>query len=223
MRILFAEDDKDLGEAVQQALTEYGYTVDLIKDGKSAQHALLNQHFDTLILDLGLPKRSGLDVLKSIRARNITIPVIILTAREGIQDRVEVLDSGADDYMVKPFDLHELNARIRAVQRRTAERAKPVLSYGPIMLDPAAHTVTIDGKLINASRREFTLLQKLLENIGRVVSRDKLMQTLYGWGDDIDSNTLEVHIHNVRKKFGDTLPIQTIRGVGYMIRKESQG
>lgn len=149
----------------------------------------------------------------------MTLPVVILTARESIEDRVKGLDAGADDYITKPFDLDELCARIRALRRRTAARAKPTIAHGEISLDPASHVVYLKNEVVNISRREFALLQKLLENSGRVLSREQLTQTLYGWGDDIDSNALEVHIHNLRKKFGNNL-IRTIRGVGYMVDEE---
>ncbi len=218
MRILLVEDDQLLGDGLRSGLTQYGYTVDWVKDGQAALHALLTETFDMVVLDLGIPKRSGLDVLKTVRGKNINTPVVILTARETIEDRVKGLDAGADDYLVKPFDLNELCARIRALQRRSKQRAKPKLTHGDITIDLASHTVLLNDQVINISRREFALIQKLLENVGRVISRDQLSQTLYGWGDDVDSNALEVHIHNLRKKFGTKL-IRTIRGVGYMIEK----
>jgi two-component system response regulator QseB len=161
---------------------------------------------------------SGLDVLKTIREKNIITPVVILTARDTVDDRVKGLDAGADDYLTKPFDLDELCARMRALQRRSKARAKPIISYTNITLDPASHVVTLKGKEVMVSRREFALLQKLLENAGRVISREQLNQTLYGWGENIDSNALEVHIHNLRKRFGAKV-IRTIRGVGYMVEK----
>lgn len=219
MRVLLVEDDELLGDGVRVGLTQYGYTVDWVKDGNSALQVLLGENFDTVVLDIGLPKKSGLEVLKAIRAKNITTPVLILTAHELVEDRVRGLDAGADDYLVKPFDLGELTARIRALHRRTAARADPVITYREISLDPASHIVFLNGEPVTISRREFALLQKLLENPGRVLSREQLSQTLYGWGDDIDSNALEVHIHNLRKKFGPQM-IRTIRGVGYMVEKE---
>lgn len=219
MRVLLVEDDELLGDAIRAGLTQYGYTVDWVKDGQSALQVILSENFDTVVLDLEIPKRSGLEVLTAIRAKNITTPVLILTARELVDDRIKGLDAGADDYMVKPFDLGELCARIRALQRRTASRAEPTISYKNITLDPASHLVFVDGEMVPISRREFALLQKLLENVGRVITREHLSQALYGWGDDIDSNALEVHIHNLRKKFGTQL-IRTIRGVGYMVAKE---
>lgn len=221
MRVLLVEDDELLGDAVRVGLMQFGYAVDWVKDGQTALHVLLSEHFDTVVLDLGLPKRSGLEVLKSIRSKNLPTPVLILTAKESIEDRVKGLDAGGDDYMIKPFDLGELCARIRALQRRTAARAEPTITYKNIVVDPASHVVSVSDEQITISRREFALLQKLLENVGKVLSREQLTQSLYGWGDDIDSNALEVHIHNLRKKFGAGL-IRTIRGVGYMVEKEKQ-
>lgn len=220
MRVLLVEDDELLGDGIRTGLKHYGHTIDWVKDGKSANDVLSTsyENFDIIVLDLGLPKLSGLDVLRKLRERNSTTPVIILTARETIDDRVKGLDAGADDYLTKPFDLDELCARMRALQRRSKSRAKPILTYGDITLDPASHMVTQDKKPVMVSRREFSLLQKLIENAGRVISREQLNQTLYGWGENIDSNALEVHIHNLRKRFG-TKTIRTIRGVGYMAEK----
>lgn len=218
MRILLVEDDELLGDGVRHGLNQYGYTVDWAKDGQTALQAILTENFDLIILDIGLPKKSGLEVLKAARSRNLATPVIILTARETVEDRVKGLDAGADDYITKPFDLEEVAARIRAMLRRSVARAEPILTYGQITLDPASHSVFKEGELMNISRREYALLNKLLENVGRVISREQLTQTLYGWGDEVDSNALEVHIHNLRKKFGSNF-IRTIRGVGYMIDK----
>lgn len=220
MRVLLVEDDEMLGEVVRNGLTQYGYTVDWVKDGQSAQAALLSEGdtFDIVVLDIGLPRKSGLEVLKTVRSKNIATPVVVLTARETIEDRVKGLDAGADDYIVKPFDLDELCARMRALQRRTTSRAAPKIVHENITIDPAAHTVTLNDQDIKLSRREFVLLLKLIENAGRVLSREHLTSSLYGWGDEIDSNALEVHIHNLRKKFGGHL-IRTIRGVGYMVDK----
>ncbi len=219
MRILLVEDDLLLGDGVRAGLTHYGYAVDWLKDGLSATHALKTDTFDLIVLDLGLPKRTGLQVLQEIRARGTTTPVLILTAHDSIEDRIKGLDSGADDYLTKPFDLDELCARLRALQRRFAARAAPLISYGDLLLDPASHTVSIKGEPVQLPRREFSLLQKLLENVGHVLSRESLAQSLYGWDDSVDSNALEVHIHNLRKKLGANF-IRTIRGVGYMAEKE---
>jgi two-component system, OmpR family, response regulator QseB len=218
MRVLVVEDDKLLGEALVIGLGQYGYAVDLVEDGQTALQAILSENFDTIVLDLELPKRSGLDVLRAARAKNVTTPVLILTAKELVEDRVKGLDAGADDYLVKPFDLDELSARIRALQRRRVSRAEPIISYGNITLDPASRSAYLGEETLILSRREFALIFKLLENVGRVLSREQLTQTLYGWGDEIDSNALEVHIHNLRKKFGHNL-IRTIRGVGYVVEK----
>lgn len=218
MRILLVEDDELLGDGLRTGLIQYGYAVDWLKDGASADQALKTENFDLVVLDLGLPKMPGVQVLQNLRGRGQTMPVLILTARESIEDRVKGLDSGADDYLTKPFDLDELCARLRALQRRFTARAEPLLSHESITLDPASHTVTLNNETINLSRREFALLHKLLENAGRVLSREHLTQSLYGWGEDVDSNALEVHIHNLRKKFGQDF-IRTIRGIGYMIDK----
>ncbi len=221
MRILLVEDDELLGDGLRTGLIQSGYTVDWLKDGLSADQALQTENFDIIVLDLGLPKLPGIKVLQNLRARGLTIPVLILTARESIEDRVKGLDSGADDYLTKPFDLGELNARLRALQRRFTDRAVPLIVHENIKLDPAAHTVTMNDEPVNVSRREFALLHKLLENAGRVLSREHLTQSLYGWGEDVDSNALEVHIHNLRKKFGQDF-IRTIRGIGYMIEKNEE-
>lgn len=223
MRILLVEDDELLGDGIRTGLKHYGYTVDWVKDGRAAYRVLTTpqEEFDVVVLDLGLPKMSGLDLLKSIRERHIATRVIILTAREAVEDRVKGLDSGADDYLTKPFNFEELCARIRALKRRPQGRATPGIEHGNILLDPASHMVQQEGKEVIISRREFALLQKLLENTGRVISREQLNQTLYGWGENIDSNALEVHIHNLRKRFGTDL-IRTVRGVGYMIAKAEE-
>lgn len=218
MRILLVEDDELLGDGLRTGLAQYGHTVDWLKDGASADQALKTENFDVIVLDLGLPRLSGIEVLQNFRGRGQTTPVIILTARESIEDRIKGLDNGADDYLIKPFDLDELCARLRALQRRFNARAESTLSHGNVVLDPAAHIVKMDGEIVNVSRREFALLNKLLENVGRVLSRENLAQSLYGWGEDVDSNALEVHVHNLRKKFGQDF-ILTIRGIGYMIDK----
>lgn len=218
MRILLVEDDELLGEAAKTGLTQYGYTVDWLKDGESAKHALKTEHFDLVVLDLGLPRLPGLTLLQLTRQSGNKTPIIILTARESVEDRVKGLDLGADDYLTKPFDMHELSARVRALIRRSTGRAKSTIQYKHITLDPASHSVTTHGEEVNVPRREFALLQKLLENAGNVLSREQLMQSVYGWEEDVDSNALEVHIHNLRKKL-DAGFIRTIRGVGYMVEK----
>lgn len=218
MRLLLVEDDELLGDAVVAGLTQFGYLVDWFKDGETAKAAIKTGIFEVIILDIGLPKISGLAFLQSLRNDGYKTPVIILTARDAIDDRVKGLDSGADDYLVKPFDLNELSARVRALTRRSQGRADALLQYRNIILDPAAHSVYLDKILINVPRREFSLLQKLLEHKGRVLSREQLMQSIYGWEEDVDSNALEVHIHNLRKKLNADF-IRTIRGVGYMVEK----
>lgn len=218
MRLLLVEDDELLGDAVKTGLSQFGYIVDWLKDGEVARSALKTELFELIILDIGLPKLSGINLLQSLRLDGNTTPVIILTARESIEDRIKGLDSGADDYIIKPFDLNELNARIRALIRRSQGRADTTLQYRNVILDPAAHSVMVDNQTINVPRREFSLLQKLLENSGQVLSREQLMQSIYGWDEDVDSNALEVHIHNLRKKLNANY-IRTIRGIGYMAEK----
>jgi len=219
MRVLLVEDDELLGDGIRLVLLQFGYLVEWVKDGKTALKTILSESFDTIVLDLGLPKLSGVEVLTAMRLKNITTPVLVLTARDAIESRVTVLDAGADDYLIKPFELDELCARIRALHRRASPvRNNPVIYHGNVVLDTANHTFYVDGKSLNISRREFMLLQKLLENVGRVLSREQLSQSLYSWDDEIDSNVLEVHMHNLRKKIGIPL-IRTIRGVGYMIEK----
>ncbi len=219
MRLLLVEDDELLGDALKTGLTQFGYLVDWLKDGETAKMTLKTEPFDLIILDLGLPKLSGSALLQYIRQEGNQTPVMILTAREAIEDRVKGLDAGADDYMIKPFDLNELSARIRALIRRSQGRADMVIQYQNITLDPAAHTVYLDDEIVNVPRREFALLQKLLENPGHVLSREALMQSIYSWDEDVDSNALEVHIHNLRKKLNSQF-IRTIRGVGYLVEKK---
>jgi two-component system, OmpR family, response regulator QseB len=218
VRIILVEDDELLGDGVYQGLRQIGHIIDWVTDGKTADQALKIDRFDAVILDIGLPSQSGLDVLRQMRQRGDSTPVLILTARETIEDRIAGLDSGADDYMVKPFDLDELCARLRALQRRSHSRAVPLIKHTDIVLDPASHKLTKAGESIHMSRREFALIQRLLENAGRVLSREYLAQTIYDWSEEIDSNALEVHIHKLRKKLGNQF-IRTIRGVGYMIEK----
>ena len=221
MRALLVEDDQLLGDGLRTGLSQKGYTVDWLQDGQEAEHALLNEPFDIVVLDLALPRRSGMDIIKSMRGKGVNTPILVLTAKTDVEQRVSALDSGADDYLAKPFDLNELAARLRSLIRRTSGRAEPIISYGVLSLDPSSHMVYRKGKQINVSPKEFALLHKLLENSGRVLSRDQLAQTLYGWDNEIDSNAVEVHIHNLRKKLGIKI-IRTIRGVGYMIDRNSK-
>ena len=218
MRILLVEDDPQLGDGLTIGLRQAGFAVDWLKDGNSADQALQSETFDFVVLDLGLPQLSGMEVLTRARHRGQHMPILILTARDATGEKVAGLDAGADDYLVKPIDLDELTARIRALTRRSAGRAEPLLIHGELALDPAAHTVTQAGLVVELSSREFSLLQQLLENAGRVLTRTQLEQSIYGWRDEPDSNALEVHIHHLRKKLGSEL-IRTLRGVGYTIAK----
>ena len=218
MRILLVEDDPELGDGLTVGLRQAGFAVDWLRDGHAADLALRDESFDLVVLDLGLPRLSGMDVLKRARDRGQNLPILILTARDATGDKVSGLDAGADDYLVKPIDLDELSARIRALTRRSAGRAAPLLVHGDLTVDPAAHRVTLAEQAIELSSREFSLLQLLLEGAGRVLTRTQLEQSLYGWRDEPDSNALEVHIHHLRKKLGSDL-IRTLRGVGYTIAK----
>jgi len=220
MRLLLVEDDELLGNGLQVGLQQSGYAVDWVKDGQSAELFLGAGTYDLMILDIGLPKRSGLEVLKSLRGAGNPLPVLLLTARDTVEDKVAGLDSGADDYLVKPFDLDELAARIRALLRRRSGRSEPVIRHRDIVLDPASHAVTHAGRPVELAPREFAVLQQLLENRGRVLSRAQLEQNLYSWKDEVDSNAVEVHIHHLRRKLWPEL-IRTIRGVGYVIDKEA--
>lgn len=216
MRVLLVEDDPMIGKSVQQGLRQDGHTADWLRDGQQAELALATTPYDILLLDLGLPGRSGLDVLARLRRSANSIPVLVITARDAIADRIRGLDAGADDYLVKPFDLDELSARMRAVQRRHAGRAEPVIENGPLRLNPATHEVTLDGTPVTLSAREFALLQALLEQPGVPLSRARLEEKLYGWGDEIESNAVEVYIHSLRRKLGAE-QIKNIRGVGYLV------
>ncbi len=216
MRILLVEDDRMLGAGLQVGLRQQGWAVDWARDGELADEALRGEPYDLVLLDLGLPKKSGLEVLAGVRARKNAVPVLILTAQDAVGDRVAGLDAGADDYVVKPFDLDELAARIRALHRRSGGRAEPRLGVGGLALDPAAHEVTLEGEPVALSAREFALLQALLERPGRPLSRAQLEERLYGWGEEVESNAVEVHVHALRKKLGAHW-IRTLRGVGYMV------
>jgi len=218
MRILLVEDDRALGEGIRTALKPEGYTVDWLQDGASALHALNHESFELVILDLGLPRLDGLELLKRLRAAGNPVPVLVLTARDATSDRIAGLDAGADDYLVKPFDVAELKARLRALLRRSFNRPEPVLEYRGILLDPVNQQVSYQGTPINLPRKEFVLLHELLAQPGRVLTRDRLQQVLYGWDEDVESNALEVHIHHLRKKFFPEL-IRTVRGVGYLVDK----
>ncbi|WP_108127091.1 response regulator [Saccharospirillum mangrovi] len=221
MRLLLIEDDDDLRDGVRTALKSEGYTLDCLADGRQALHALRHERFDLVLLDLGLPGLDGLTVLKTLRAEGKPTPVLILTARDAVTDRIAGLDSGADDYLVKPFDITELKARIRALLRRSAGRADSALQYGNLRIDPATQSVHLHDQAIALTRREFALLHELANQPGHVFTRDHLQQLLYGWDDEVESNTLEVHVHHLRKKLFPGL-IRTLRGVGYALDKDAQ-
>ncbi len=216
MRLLLAEDDRMIGAAVRDGLRCEGLAVDWVQDGPAVEAALAAGHYDLLLLDLGLPGREGLAVLRGLRARGKPLPVLVLTARDAVEDRVAGLDAGADDYLVKPFDLKELAARVRAVLRRKGGRASGVIEHAGVRLDPATHEVSRDGLPLALSPREFALLQTLLERPGRIFSRAQLEERLYGWGEEVGSNVIEVHIHSLRRKLGADF-IRNVRGVGYRV------
>ena len=216
MRLLLIEDDEALGEGIHQALAREGYTVDWLKDGSSALHALLSETFDVVVLDLGLPRMGGLEVLRRLRDSGATVPVLILTARDATEDRIAGLDAGADDYLIKPFDLAELKARLRALLRRSAGRARVLIEHAGICLDPSTQQVSYHHQPVSLTPKEYQLLHELLSPPGRVMTRDQLIQLLYGWNEEAESNTLEGHIHHLRKKFSSEL-IRTVRGVGYLV------
>lgn len=221
MRLLLIEDDADLRDGVRTALKSEGYTLDCLGDGQQALHALRHEIFDLVLLDLGLPGLDGLTVLKTLRSERKQTPVLILTARDAVSDRIAGLDSGADDYLVKPFDITELKARIRALLRRSAGRADSSLTIGELRIDPQSQSVHFQDKAIPLTRREFALLHELANQPGHVFTRDHLQQLLYGWDDEVESNALEVHVHHLRKKLFPTL-IRTLRGVGYALDKDAQ-
>jgi two-component system response regulator QseB len=216
MRVLIVEDDPMIGRAVASGLGGAGYAVDWVRDGAAAELALANGTYDLALLDLGLPRKDGLEVLKGLRRARLEVPVVIITARDALTDRVAGLDSGADDYLVKPFDLDELLARVRAVVRRRDGRGSPEISYGALIVDPARRNVTFRGAPVELSAREFAVLEALLKPPGAVVSREKLEDAVYGWGEEIGSNTIEVHLHHLRRKLDPAL-IRNVRGVGYRV------
>lgn len=216
MRVLLVEDDELLGDGLRTALLRDGHAVDWLKDGEHARQAIEDgEAWDVVLLDLGLPRRDGMEVLRAAR-RVSPVPVIVMTARDQLEDRVQGLDAGADDYLVKPFDIAELKARLRAVSRRRAGRAIDEVKHGDLVLRPASQEVSWRGQRIELTRREFMLLSALVDNAGRVLTRDRLEQVLYGWGEDVDSNALEVHVHHLRKKLAPDF-IRTVRGVGYTV------
>jgi two-component system response regulator QseB len=216
MRVLVIEDDPMIGRAVTAGLQEGGYTVDWVRDGVDAELALASRVYDLALLDLGLPRRDGLDILKGLRRAGSSLPVVVITARDAVADRVAGLDQGADDYLVKPFDLDELLARARAVIRRKEGRSTPEIACGALRVDPAARVVTFRGARVDLSAREFAVLEALMREPGAVVSREKLEDAVYGWGEEVGSNSIEVHLHHLRRKLTAEL-IRNVRGVGYRI------
>jgi len=218
MRLLLVEDDAMIGEAVHDLLREQDYAVDWARDGVQADAALAAQGYDLVLLDLGLPGRDGLAVLRGLRARRDRTPVLIATARDGVAERIEGLDAGADDYVLKPYDLDELLARIRALLRRAAGRAEPVYEHKGVTINPATREVTVQGRPVVLSAREWAVLEPLIARRGLVLSRQQLEDKLYGWGEEIGSNAVEVFIHGLRKKLGAAL-VLNVRGVGYMVPK----
>ena len=216
MRILLAEDDNMIGAAVREALRQDGYVVDWLRDGPRADTALSAGHYDLMLLDLGLPGKDGLAILRSLRARGNTTPVIVVTARDAVESRIAGLDAGADDYIVKPFDLDELAARIRSALRRSAGRAEPDLTIGPVSVDLARRSVLRDAVPVTLSAREFAIVEALALRPGAILSRSQLEERMYGWGEEVESNAVEVHIHAIRRKLGADF-IRNVRGVGYYV------
>ena len=221
MRILLAEDDPMLGDGLRAGLRQLGFQVDWVRDGVAAERELMSGSYTAAVLDLGLPLKDGLDVLKALRARKNLTPVLVLTARDAIHDRIQGLDLGADDYVIKPVDLHELAARLRSLVRRAHGQVQDILRCGTVLLDPSARVVSLDGEPVMLSTREFDLLHALMLNAGRVMSREQLEQQLYSWGYEVESNAIEVHIHHLRRKLRADI-IQTVRGVGYTLLRTQE-
>ena len=220
MRVLLVEDDLMIGEAVEQALKDAAYAVDRVRDGQSALTAVRAQSYDVVLLDLGLPKIDGLDVLQAIRASGNQVPLLIITARDAVDDRIRGLDLGSDDYVLKPFEMGELLARMRAVVRRKGGQASPVLSSGALSLDPATREATFHDTKVLLSAREFSLLQALMLRPGAILSRSELEDRIYGWNEEVESNVVEFMIHSLRKKLGSSV-IRNVRGVGWMVAKQA--
>ncbi len=216
MRLLLVEDDPMIGASVQRGLRQDGHTVDWVRDGAAAELAVANGVHEMILLDLGLPRKSGLDLLASLRRKGVALPVLVITASDSVADRFKGLDAGADDYLVKPFDLDELSARIRALMRRHGGRASPVIEHGALTLNPATHEVTLAGLPVSLSGREFALLHALVEQPGVPLSRAQLEDRIYGWNEEIESNAIEVYIHSLRRKLGAEW-IKNVRGVGYRV------
>jgi two-component system OmpR family response regulator/two-component system response regulator QseB len=222
MRILLVEDDALLGDGVRASLRQQGFQVDWVRDGEAAQRELRAHPYAAAVLDLGLPRMDGIDVLRTVRRAGVELPILVLTARDTIPDRIQGLDIGADDYVVKPIDLHELGARLRALVRRAHGQPAERLEAQDVALEPASRTVYRAGMPVPLSTREFDLLHVLMLNAGRVLSREQIEQHLYSWGQEVESNAVEVHIHHLRAKLGSDL-IRTVRGVGYVLLTERMG
>lgn len=220
MRILLAEDDSILGDGLRAGLRQQGFQVDWVRDGNAAERELSGEAYACAVLDLGLPLKDGLDVLQALRRKNVQTPILVLTARDAVADRVRGLDEGADDYVIKPVDLNELGARIRALVRRSHGLVQESLTCRSVQLNVKGRQVTVQGQQVAVSLREFDLLHALMRNSGRVLTREQLEQQMYSWGHEVESNTIEVHIHHLRRKLGVEL-IQTVRGVGYTIPKDT--
>jgi two-component system OmpR family response regulator/two-component system response regulator QseB len=216
MRILLVEDDASLGEGLQTALRRAAIAVDWVQDGVAALTAIRGGGFDAVVLDLGLPRMDGVQVIRTARQEGHRVPILVLTARDRVSDRIEALDLGADDFLGKPFDPNELLARLRALHRRAQGQAQPTLAHGALRLDPATLSVQWQGRTIDLPRREFALLRALMEQPGRILTRDALQQAIYGWDEGVASNSLEVHVHHLRKRLDADL-IRTVRGVGYTL------
>ncbi|MEO8137850.1 MAG: winged helix-turn-helix domain-containing protein [Betaproteobacteria bacterium] len=216
MRILLVEDDPLLGDGLRAGLRQFGFQVDWVRDGVAAERELRAEPYAAAVLDLGLPLKDGVDVLAAVRRAGITLPVLVLTARDAVPERIRGLDAGADDYVIKPVDLHELAARLRALVRRAHGQPQECLTADDVVLDPAARSVHRAGTAVPLSTREFDVLHALMLNVGRVLSREQLEQQIYSWGEEVESNAVEVHVHHLRRKLGAAL-IQTVRGVGYML------
>jgi DNA-binding response OmpR family regulator len=219
MRILVVEDDTLLGRGIQSGLGELGFAADWMRDGLEARNAIGAAAYSAIVLDLGLPRLSGMEFLKGMRASGDKTPVLVLTAYDGVKDRIRGLDAGADDYMIKPFDLHELAARLRALVRRSGGKAAPLLRASGVELDPATRSVRFDGRAIELSGREFDVLHELMLAAGRVLSREQIVERIYSWGEELESNAVEVHVHHLRRKLASEV-IRTLRGVGYMVSRD---
>jgi DNA-binding response OmpR family regulator len=218
MRILLAEDDAMLGDGLRAGLRQQGFQVDWVRDGLAAERELGTGDYLAAVLDLGLPLKDGLDVLQTIRSRKNATPVLVLTARDAVPDRIRGLDLGADDYVLKPVDLYELGARLRSLVRRANGQVQELLTCGAIQMNPASREVTFEGQAVTLSTREYDLLHALMLAVGRIMSREQLEQQLYSWGHEVESNAIEVHIHHLRKKLKPDL-IQTVRGIGYTLMR----